>query len=77
MKYPDKILLVVAAAAGFLLLSAQTTTPTAQPAPPCHYEIVEAQFLLNPCTGDSWYFNSGVSYSGPNEPPVWKRITKE
>ena len=58
-----------------------TVEAQTQPTPSCHYEIVgvsgTAAFLLNPCTADSWYYDSGVSYSGPNEPATWKRIMKE
>ena len=64
------------AGAGGNPVEAQTQVAT-----PCRYEIVgvpsQGAFLLNPCTADSWYYDDGVSYSGPNEPRTWKRIVKE
>lgn len=65
---------------GWNSVVAQTNPPTSTTTNACRYEIVgvsgTATFLLNPCTADSWYYDSGVSYSGPNEPATWKRIIK-
>ena len=76
MKYVG-IGVVIAALLALNFVAAQTN-PSAST---CHYEIVgvsgQGAFLLNPCTGDSWYYDSGVSYDGPNEPATWKRIVKE
>lgn len=81
-----KALIAVLVGAMFLLVgwiaAGDGWTVEAQTQPTsCHYEIVgvsgTAAFLLNPCTGDSWYYASGVSYDGPNEPATWKRIVKE
>lgn len=66
---------------GWNAVTAQTNQSAVTPANACHYEIVgvsgTATFLLNPCTADSWYYDSGISYSGADEPATWKRIVKE